>query len=102
MKISGLKNLIKPAVIIDQELYDRVLGRGERMSELTEQVDAYIETIIKDGITGFATREGVAFHYRDNLIHLITEACVEAVKTLGYPEDEIYAEAIRALGEVKE
>ena len=26
MKISGSKNLIKPAVIIDQELYDRALG----------------------------------------------------------------------------
>ena len=94
------------------------------MSELTEQVDDYIQTIIKDAITGFASRAGVAFHYRDHLIHLITEAAVMAVSNVAGKELETSTpqdgeatayykigyvqgcgasfKAIRALSEVKE
>ena len=64
------------------------------MNELTEQVIGQLYDYLDDKYT----TEDAAI----KLIALITEACVEAVKTLGYPEDEIYAEAIRALIEVKE
>jgi len=69
-------------------------------SELTEQVSLKLA----EQYDGVVPANFYYVYSRDanELIALITEACVEAVKTLGYPEDEIYAEAIRALGEVKE
>jgi len=88
--------------------------RGQRMNDLAEQVDDYIQTIIDGANDGRPSQlTHVTSYYRNELITLITEACVGEVEkiepylpTVNWHYEVVVKneaiKAIRALSEVGE